>query len=278
MESGTCLGDNDCLAPRRCVDTACQEPDCGALSAACPAGPWCDAFEPNDSIYAAVPLTPGTHLVTLCRSEDDWFTLTHAPGDGLLALATMLDPVVAGAQFELFTLENEIRRLVMGAQQDTRTLRLAKDQMPGTTHYLRLASLVGGMQRVELYVELVPGGYCTPDRWEPNDFRQEAVTMVPSATGQGDGPAITLCPGDEDWFKGTLAPGKTLDVTLLTTDGPGLALALYGGVNLTLRGLDTSLDATKVLTTYDPINFEVRVYRQDPTVGERATLLFRVRD
>jgi hypothetical protein len=188
----------------------------------------------------------------------------------------MLDPVVAGAQFELFTLENEIRRLVMGAQQDTRTLRLAKDQMPGTTHYLRLASLVGGMQRVELYVELVPGGYCTPDRWEPNDFRQEAVTMVPSATGQGDGPAITLCPGDEDWFKGSVLPGKTLTVTLLTEDGAGPAVALYGGVNPVLRSLDTALDATKVLTVTDPINFFVHVYRQDPTVGEHAALLFHV--
>ena len=275
IESGTCLGNEDCTPPRECVDTTCREPDCAALSADCPAGAWCDAFEPNQSIFAPKPITPGTHHVTLCFTDEDWFSFTSTDGDGLLALATLEDPVVGVAQFELF---NQMQMKVMGAAQDAKTLRLTKDRLTGTTHYLRLASLSGAMQRVEVFLELVAGGYCTPDSSEPNDFRAEAVTVTPSTLGQGDGPAITLCPGDEDWFKGTVPVGKTLDVTVLVAQGNGPAVALYGGPHLDLLLLDSSLDANKVLTVHDPLGFELRIYRQDPTVYEWVTVLFHVSD
>jgi hypothetical protein len=219
------------------------------------------------------PLNPGTHRVTLCHGDEDWFFLATVPGDGVLAQATLLDPVVGAAVWELFDQDG---MMLAESRRDGRTLTLGYGRAEDTTAFLRLASLDGFLQRVELYVEFVPGGFCTPDRWEPNDFRQEAVAVTPTSVGQGDGPAFTLCPGDEDWFKGSVLPGKTLTVTLLTEDGAGPAVALYGGVNPVLRSLDTALDATKVLTVTDPINFFVHVYRQDPTVGEHAALLFHV--
>lgn len=217
-----CRDDGDCAEDQRCA----------AATGTCEPAPECadDRYEPNDTIEAPLPLRVQDHELVLCPGNADWFALPltplqalrveleHAPG---ATLEVLVQPEGGRTLGSARSAEGHAELVVEAAQAGTHLVQVAGDNAERLPYSLRL------------FIELV----CSDDALEPNDEAFEAP--APPAEGAQ---ALTLCPGNEDWYALQVqeadllqvrisSPGEEpLEATLLNATGDAvLAEASWDG-------------------------------------------------
>lgn len=105
------------------------------------------------------------------------------------------------------------------------------------------------------------GGNCADDDDEPNGGPTSAAGPLPAGTHDG----LTLCPGDEDWFKFAVSNKARVTATLSGQNPPDMDLALTTSTGVLVDasiGL-TSDEEVVSPSCLDPGTYMLRVYSED---------------
>lgn len=263
-----CSADEQCpegtlCTMARCVEGCRQDTDCPdeQLCAAgrCAAGCRDDEHEDNDTALTATPLQGTTELEgqVVCPGDEDWFTLAVAAGD-TVDVSLGFEQVAGNLDMELYC-DDE---LLAAARSEDDGERLRVDQAPVCRALLlRVLGRNGAANPgYSLRVDLRPYE-CPADAAEPNERVASAAPLGPGAHV-----GLTLCQGDEDWYRLRLFPGTRLVATLA---GPQrLELYAHDGLSVLALGRrganETVIDHTCVADGY----YHLRVW--DPPAGEAA--------
>ncbi|MCK6569530.1 PKD domain-containing protein [Myxococcota bacterium] len=198
-----------------------------AAEGACPADP----FEPNRSDRlgdggraVAAELGAGTYDgLSVCGSEDDWYAIGLAPGEGLTVEAEFI-----GAEGDVdlyFFAPDGVTELASSRSGVANIERIEFFGSPqGGVHFLRVVVRPGAggaavQTTYDLSVTLDPPGGCEPDAFDPNASEDAAAVVV-----DGDY-VLSLCPGAADWFRFSLVAGNT--VSFQARSDANLHLRLY---------------------------------------------------
>ena len=217
-----------------------------------PVVPTCfdDGHEDNDDYATATPVTiGGLTTLSICPSDDDWYSIdlmtgdelvvdlffTHADGD--IDLELFEDPLASSVTFAISSDDNE---------QVTWT---ATADGPVYIHAwlaVDLGPSLGNFYDLGVGVTLTP---CVDDALEENDGWWEAAEPGPGVHAD-----LVTCPSDQDWFGVYLWDGDayTVDLTFLHE---------LGDIDLELR--DPS--GTIVATSYSVSDDESATWVADQT-------------
>jgi tetratricopeptide (TPR) repeat protein len=242
-----------------------------------------DSFEDNDQAEAAKTITPGPlQGLKTCPGDEDWFALTLAGGESLVAFAELTPAKQEGdgpqaseaeakgpppIQLEVRDETGVVR--AEGAPVGTNA-RIATLLVPGAGRYLvRVRGAEDLEERYSLLAHVVPPcpeGDDKFDHAEDNDLPEDAADLdqVFGQAGGGGAPPggggppgaggaqaqapegpmlLRICPGDVDWFKLSGLPDKATVVKIIFEHAKGdLDLDLYDGAGKTK--LETSEGST----------------------------------
>lgn len=271
-EPPECTAKEDCSGLRECVSGVCTAPDCAALSATCP-GDYCDVYEPNDTLTLAATLTSGTYHTTICGSGDfEWFKVPLAIGDGLVVRAASDDPTLGGLEMHLL---DAMGSIIMGASRDGHGSTIAHDHANMTPLYVRTHGFNQPLLPVTMTLEIMPGGFCLADEAEPNETVTLATPVEASSIGNGEAYAFSVCPGDHDWFTGTLAPGLRLELTVSTNGGSAPIVELYSEDTSHMVLLDSTPDMVKTLVHDDIGTFLIHLHHAESGTQGKGVIVLK---
>ena len=229
-DATTCSSDADCILGRMCNMTsgACEAPACSN-----------DAYEPNagvqwndegqEVIEAYESLTTGSYDFEICLQDDlllydeDWFLLDTQGGDGVI-LNAQHDPSIGFLEMNLAQGSNApFQRAVCAMDYCT----IQNGNLPDGQVHVWLKAPQGHKLPVSLSVEILSGGFCINDGWEPNN---DAAGSLQIGTDPVDEYRdFELCPGDEDWDMVEVTAGRTLDIELNAYDDEAVSIEIYAG-------------------------------------------------
>lgn len=184
-----------------------------------------DGNEPDDGRPQAQDLAPSVpYEGRLCAGDPDWFALRSvAPMTRIEAQLDFVDNL-GDLDLELYRTGSPLPILVANGLRDGE--RLSYDASFGGDYFLRILGKGGDSNVYTLRATLLPGGAnaCLDDRLEPNQGPLTAsATVTPPAT------ELTLCAGDQDWYRVSLRPGEGLTAEIGFSPDADLDLALYPG-------------------------------------------------
>ena len=191
-------------------DQVARHPKTGYLTAGvyppgAPAGACLDDdAEPDDTLSAAPTLGPGTyHGRRLCGTAPDVVTVDVAAGSTLTAQVTRA-PAHGGVSLRLL----DAGGTLLDSDESTAATLIA--QGAGSSPLRIEITPSGGAVALSYTLELVVSAtVCPEDGFEPNDHVLEA-----KSPGAGVFTDLTLCAGDEDWYRFDLGAGERLDVEI----------------------------------------------------------------
>ena len=235
-----------------------------------------DALEPDNTSDTAHALAvPGTYSTMLCGSEDDWYSLPIAVGDGLIVrlafsrssgvLSAGLEPKVQARIYDA-----GVNLLSGSSTAQDGVMIVGVDKAPTPPTLLRVNSLVGQQIPVNIDVVVVANGFCWPDEQEPNDT-SDTATVVPTDPSN-ETYSLRICPSDQDWFAVQVTAGHSVQVSVNTLSGTPVAAELLANGTPVL--LDTRPLDHKTLT-YDSTGetFLIRVFEVAATSTADAQLV-----
>ena len=189
-----------------------------------------DAFEPNrapadDGTGAvAAVVTQGTYEnLVVCGNDTDWYAIDLAPGEGLRVDVNF---VHADGDIDIVLYEPDGETSVTDSRGTGNTETVEFFGTPAGGRYYLKVILYGAdgaanpSNTYTLDVTVNAAGGCVPDAFEPNGTSDTAAVV---ADGEY---VLTLCPGNEDWFRFSLVAGNT--VTFRAQSDSAVALTLYG--------------------------------------------------
>lgn len=192
-----------------------------------------DSHEPNDSFTGSEFLDPGSYGdLRLCGDNHDWF------------LFAVLSPEVAitvdsyGSNSTVTEIVNNSGQKVQQAATGSFTANITAQMLPSGMVGLHIYSESG--QPATYAVSVVPQSQsCQGDELEPNDTPAKAVLV-----GEGEFNDLTVCPGDQDYFRLEIPSGTTLSALVDHSVAQGdLDLFLLGSDgNTVLSQAQTSTD------------------------------------
>ncbi len=219
-----------------------------------------DAVEPNNNAAAAAALAPSglSAALTLCDADEDWFFLA-APAGAWVSAYARYDR--ADGDLDL-----DIRNAVGGVEQrglirGDGTEVLFKPTGAGTWWVRTNLTQDLGADAGLAYQLDIALRTCAADVYESPTPNNDATAATPVA-GLLSTTGLTLCPGDEDWYAVTLAPGGSVNVQTFFTDADGdLNLQVLDG-NGTLVASSSSItnDESVAYTSASGGTFYVRAY------------------
>ncbi len=190
--------------------------------------------EPNDVPAAARPIEVGSPVkLRLCPRNDDHVAVDLVAGQGLLIKASRKVEIGADV-FELAILDAggaELSRGVAKGQEHLARLAFA----PETGRYI--VRVRGGLDTeadVELTAVILPPCGGRDDPFEDND---QPLTANPMQSEDLQTPieGLTLCPGDDDWYRVELKEGESVvaDLVAPLAETPDVA-ELAGALTVTI--------------------------------------------
>jgi len=230
----------------------------------------------NNTVYRAAALEPGSYPdLTLCDGDVDYYQVALEPGAALRAHAvgqTVLDPqlqVLDGNGATVLALA------ASGGVSETVFYRSAA----GGSLLLEVSATSGRPDGYALTVEVLPPFICSADLFEAiNDNNTPANATVVGTAGLVAQP-LSLCGGDQDWFKlsledferlvarATFESGDVdLDLEAYADDGTRLVAASRAGVGL---------EALSVPAPAAAIDYWVRVVAADGAAAPYTLTLLR---
>ncbi len=195
-----CERDDQCRLGETCRSNLCQRALC-ARDGDCSEGEYCvtdtgqcladtcqsDRFEPNDAPIQAEPLLLGGYEgLTLCKGEDDWFTIQT---DGAPMRISVLHSPDVDLDLEAYANMELIARA--GHGRTSETMFVPATAVPGEL-FIRVQNVRG--QDVSYYLNIVQSNLsCEDDNAEPNNSIAQATTIA-----MGQTQSFMACPGDID--------------------------------------------------------------------------------
>jgi hypothetical protein len=285
VSSGTCVdctSDTHCASGQICEAGACTSPEsCGAGSfcapgEACASGA-CELSDCEDDglgagtvPYSALAMAPGeVPGIRLCPNTWRWFVVDAALGDGLLVDLA-------------YELAGDHPTLVAWAGTGSGPALVGEPSVTASGQHIEVSRLsragpiwigVRGVNETliaDLLIDVVQGGLCEDDAFEPNDAPGLAAPLPDPVAGVTSVEAIA-CFGSEDWFVLTVPAGLRIIAEAEVTDGGGNPLVTSLHIrntagNMQLIGGDGShlAEAAPRTTTTD-----VYVRVTNSTVGGR---------
>jgi transcription initiation factor IIE alpha subunit/uncharacterized protein YneR len=226
-----------------------------------------DDFEPNNSSSEATAVAEGSYPgLTLCVSDDDWYSLEVGNGQ-LVNVAIDFSHAASDLGLRLYRL-NDDGTITSRASADT----LTDDES------IRYRSWEDGTFLIQVYRSrgaviatydlsvAVEGDPCVEDEFEPNNASSEAEAIT-----QGDYLGLTLCAGDEDWYSFEILNGQVSTIRLdfvhaLNDLGVQLYRLMPDGTTTYVVGADTTTDGENVVfTAWVDATYLLRVYRSRGT-------------
>lgn len=273
-----CSSDAQCNPPATICEASACVPSC--QSSGCPTGqncsnttgrcenapppPMCtvDSFEPNNSAAAAGTIAPNvTHPnLGLCTGDDDFYAFNLAAGDEIevevlftagegdidISLIGPGGTVVASAsgvlsrEFYSYTVVDPGRHVVRVFLYGDR------GTTPGNTYSIN-ATVIGAP----------PPPMCNADRYEPNDSAAAPASYSPSLQS-----GLSLCMGNEDFYRLQLQAGDRITVDLRFSDAEGdvdLSLLNQSGA-IMASSASTDDDERVTYTVLAPGNYVIRAW------------------
>ncbi len=189
-----------------------------------------DPLEPNGSPFEeggapplAAPLQPGVQEeLRSCRGDDDWYRLEGEAGD---QLEVRLDFEHEAGDLELALYAADMSSLLAESRslQNREMVRLLRVQESGPL-FLRVYLAPGDELHVanSYRLELIQRAAeeCSDDGFEPNGS-EELATLLADGRHQ-----LSLCPGDEDWFRFPIPAGNSISLQVASGAHP-VQLSLF---------------------------------------------------
>ena len=284
--AGVCRGPSACVSSRDCeVGKTCDRASgtCGLARGACASNETCatdercetrtgrcvpgaclpDRLEPNDDQAHAVPITPGTTAsLTLCGSDEDWFSLSLLSGDNVQAVADA-DPL---GSFDL-QLRDLNQVLDEGPFAVLRTVG-------ATGRYFLRARTRDASALYGLRVQVAHGTACDHSPAEPHQNPGQALPLTAGAT-----PEYAVCPTEATWFSLRPPAGQGVEVATMLdpTAGGALWFTLFDSDGKAVLAQDGAGGSAARLAAAHPSGelFFLRVQGADPAVRNRYGLTVR---
>jgi hypothetical protein len=228
-----------------------------------------DAFEPNDSTRDATEVEAGSTYprLTVCAGDSDWYRIEANNGQ-LLTAEIEFSHAEGDLGLQLFKL-NDDGSLTHRATSDSLTdnERIAYRPFESGVFLIYVYRSRGALTGSYSLTVDVEGAACSEDEHEPNNDPSEAARI---ASGTYDD--LTLCVGDEDWYRFDLERGQLVRLAIEFTHAlSDLGLALYrlnADGTITYRaGADTLTDDEYInYRTFEDGTYVARVYQSRGTV------------
>ena len=207
------------------------------ISAALACAP--DAFEPNRSSFEgdearAAALVEGAYVgLRVCGTDDDWYAVELAPGDGL-TVSLAFEHADGDIDMRLYDVDGDTQLDVSAGASNSESVELPR-ALIGGTYFVRVY-LFGDRAPASTYdmdVQVRRAGECMDDAFAPNADSADAAVI-----SDGDY-VLSLCAGTEDWFVFSMAPGNT--VSFRAQSDAALTLQLLDPSGVVLDEDDTSV-------------------------------------
>lgn len=211
-----------------------------------------DDAEPDDTAAAAPTLGPGTyHGRRLCGTAPDVLEVEVASGNTLTAQVTRT-PAHGGVSLRLLDAGGSL----LDVDESAASTLIVQG---GGSSPLRVEiAPTGGAAALSYSLELVVSAAdCPEDEFEPNDTVVDADAVGPGAYSD-----LTVCAGDEDWYRFELDAGERLDVAIGFQSQYGdLDLELWDATGTTQLGSAGGEGSTESLswTSQGPSTVAARV-------------------
>ncbi|MFT7579869.1 MAG: hypothetical protein ACI9MR_001536 [Myxococcota bacterium] len=226
-----------------------------------------DIYEPNDGYLNAAAVVDGDAGtgVSICVGDHEWYAVDVSNGE-LLEFAIAGDHNEVDLGLQIYALNDDdtvTERTGSNTLSDDEIVRyLPHDSGTFLVHVWPTRGTVTGSN--DFNVE-VSGDECVEDGFEPNNAYAEA--QVIAAGGYGD---MTLCVGEDDWYRVDVDNGQLFDATLgFTHDDNDLGLWLYkrnSDGTLPPRGASDTLSDEEAVS-YRPLDGGTYVFRVGRTRG-----------
>jgi hypothetical protein len=226
-----------------------------------------DGNEPDDSRANAKTLTPDlAYDGRICTGDPDWFVLRNVPA--ATRITVDLDFVDSLGDLDLELYRSGSASPIFVADEMSDDEQLVYDASFGGDYFVRVLAKGGDTNVYTLRAGLTTGivTACLDDRHEPNQSPLIATSTIPPPGAQ-----LTICAGDEDWFRVTLAAGEALRAEIGFDPEADLELALYPGdttqSNVAPLALSARIDPREYLSRRSVFGEEVlvRVYGHTPS-------------
>ena len=194
-----------------------------------------DALEPNGSPYEpdnvsdqAAPVEVGGYDgLFVCRGDDDWYAVALAEGE---RLEVGVDFVHRDGDLDLTLYAPDGATVLDTSAGLQNSEQVSLLRAPAAATYLVRVHLAVGDGSITqtgyaMSVVVQAADACADDRFEPNGSSPDAV-LLPD--GRHD---LTLCPGDEDWFRFSIPAGNTVSFQVASGDA-GVRIALFDPAGL----------------------------------------------
>ncbi len=193
-----------------------------------------DVNEDNDTLAAATPLTPGAHPgQRLCGDDHDYYSLNVFSPEAAVSVTAQGNPdsLVMEAM-------NQTGSLVATATTGSSSISVPGGLLTNNVLNLHFYSQSGEPVTYAINVE-EKTEQCSPDDLEPNNSTAQAPLV-----GEGEFGPLSICPGDEDYFRLEIPSGTVLSVLVdFLVDSGDLDLFLVGSDGQTvIAWSDTSTD------------------------------------
>lgn len=203
-----------------------------------------DGNEPDDGrIDAKQLLNDRPYEGRLCPGDPDWFALRNIPAGSRITLD--LDFIDNLGDLDLEVYRPDQTQPLLSARSTTDDEALSFDAPFGGDFFVRVFGKAADTNVYGLRAEVRAnmGATCLDDPFEPNDG---PLTALDAALLSGP-VALTLCQGDEDWFRFRLEPGQAVEAEIGFNAGADLELKIYEG-NIT----DPNVTPMEQSTTTNP--------------------------
>lgn len=190
-----------------------------------------DALEPNGSPFEeGVPQSAAANIqagqvagLATCRGDDDWYAVALSEGERL-DVTIEFDPAGGDLDLALYDTDGETRLDESAGLQNRETVTLRRAPADGTYFvraYLAPGDEVSLGNTYSIDVNVQPADACGDDGFEPNASRDEAQ-LLPDGLHE-----LTLCPGDEDWFRFNIPAGNLVSYQV-NSGAAGVTISLFG--------------------------------------------------
>ena len=175
-----------------------------------------DGNEENDDSNGTTTITTNASGFVSCPLDEDWFEFTLNPDETVTFTINYYAPE---GELGLTVYDNTLNVIALGI--DAGGTVSAVYTSPGASNYFAqvtlqndLGSNPGTTYDIDFTVVNPPA--CIDDLLEDNDTAVTGTIITPSSLDSG-----TSCPGDEDWFEFSVAPGDSVEFDLQFSHAEG---------------------------------------------------------
>jgi|GEM_PF-996841 len=175
-----------------------------------------DPYEPNDNQAAAVPMPTGSvQDLTLCPTDDDWYSISLTNGDQFL-----VSTFFAHAEGDIdIALYDDLGNLILGSTSLTDDESIAWNVTADGDYFVEVSLIADtGVLPGNVYDldSNLSTSACPGDGFEPNDGLSSATGLTSGAY-----PGLTACNGEEDWFAILAEAGDVLTADAVFSQAEG---------------------------------------------------------